>query len=88
LDEAQIRFPVVCPICGGDSLASHWLKDIVGALCLAQPIALRSQCHGARWLANQSEIAQLQDYCMVTIFYAMEFGDDPLRVTRPCQPTD
>ncbi len=72
MKDARIRLPVVCPICGVDSLANLCLTDIVRGLCCGQNIALASQCHGARWDANEIEIEQIKDYFMATIFYAQE----------------
>lgn len=71
MNDAPIRFPVVCPLCGVDSLVSFCLADIVRALYCAQTIVLASQCHGARWEANQIEIDQIWDYCMATIFQGL-----------------
>ncbi len=71
MNDARIRFPVVCPVCGVDSLVSRRLADVVRALYCAQTIALASQCHGARWEANPMEMEQIWDYCMATLIHAL-----------------
>lgn len=71
MEKTLISLPVVCPICGENSLVSYCLSDIVGAICRAQPVALRSPCHEACWVANAVERSQIQDYCLVTVFHMM-----------------
>jgi len=71
LNDVRLRFPVVCPICGVESLANLCLMDMVRTLYCKRSIALASQCHGSRWDANQIEIEQIKAYCMATIVYAI-----------------
>jgi hypothetical protein len=67
----RIRFPVICPVCGADSLVTHPLIKIVDGLLGRRSIFLTSSCHAARWSANAIEREQILDYICVTVFHTL-----------------
>ena len=58
-----LRFPVQCPLCGTESLATFPVANITEALLLEIPIRLCAKCH--EWEASDSEIAQIREYLEV-----------------------
>ena len=59
---ASVRFPVVCPDCGGEALAAFPIADLCAALLTDKAIPLRSPCHGRTWDASILERAQIRQY--------------------------
>jgi hypothetical protein len=61
--QAVLRFPVVCPSCGSETLFSAPVGTIAEALSAGTHIALRADCCGKpQWLASQLEIEQIREY--------------------------
>ncbi len=69
MNQAQIRFPVICPACDAEALASYPLKDIVDVLLNFKPLFLESRCHRVVWQASSIEIEQIHDYVSVAILH-------------------
>jgi len=69
MNEVLIRFPIVCPVCGMDSLGGCRLMDIVNALFQSQPLGLTSHCHRECWQASDIELAQISDYLSAAILH-------------------
>jgi hypothetical protein len=58
-----LRFPVVCPSCGNETLFSAPLRTIAEALSAGAQIALRADCCGMlQWFASELEIEQIREY--------------------------
>jgi hypothetical protein len=57
-----IRFPVICPICFQESIASHELAPIAAAILRGSPISLETDCHKATWTAGCTEREQIRQY--------------------------
>ena len=62
---ASVRFPVVCPDCGGQALAVFPIADLCAALLADKAIPLRSPCHRRTWDASILERAQIRQYLAV-----------------------
>jgi hypothetical protein len=61
--QAILRFPVVCPSCGGETLFSAPARTISEALSAGTPIALRANCCSTlQWFASELEIEQIREY--------------------------
>lgn len=58
----SVRFPVVCPECGGEALAAFPAADLCAALLVHAPLPLRAPCHGRTWNANNTEREQIREY--------------------------
>jgi hypothetical protein len=59
---SAVKFPVKCPICGGEVLFEQSLSAIVDAWLHDQAIRLTSRCHGARWNSTDVERNQIFEY--------------------------
>jgi len=59
---SAVKFPVKCPICGGEVLFEQSLSAIVDAWLHDQAIRLTSRCHGARWDSTDVERNQIFEY--------------------------
>jgi len=64
MDDAVIRFPVKCPMCGHESLMASRLDTIVDLLETERRLKLSSECahHRLMWVANEIERNQIQEY--------------------------
>jgi hypothetical protein len=63
---AVLRFPVVCPGCGGETLFSAPARSIAEALRAGTQIALRAACCGmSPWFASDLEIEQIREYAEI-----------------------
>jgi hypothetical protein len=61
LSEAEIHFPVTCPICSTRSLSGFRLSVVADALHTGQ-IRLYAACHVAAWDASGPELEQIREY--------------------------
>ncbi len=59
---SAVKFPVKCPICGGEVLFEQSSSAIVDAWLHDQAIRLTSRCHGARWDSTDVERNQIFEY--------------------------
>jgi hypothetical protein len=60
---AVLRFPVVCPTCGHETLFSAPARTIAEALSAKAQIALIADCCGMlQWFASELEIEQIREY--------------------------
>jgi hypothetical protein len=57
-----VKFPVVCPECGYESLAELPVATVAEALLNRGPIMLNTRCHDASWSATPIEIEQIREY--------------------------
>jgi hypothetical protein len=74
-----VKFPIVCPLCGTETLAQRLLEQLVADLAGDRRIELSSDCHEISWPASECERDQLRDYCAVAQFHAgrgatLDFG--------------
>jgi hypothetical protein len=67
VDDLVIRFPVTCPLCGGDSLACRPFIEIIDAFFRFKPLVLFAPCHGAYWSASEIQLSQIRDYVSATL---------------------
>jgi hypothetical protein len=61
-----VKFPVVCPECGTESLQYLPLAEIASDLVSGRQIQLSAGCHARHWIANPVEVEQLREYLMCT----------------------
>jgi len=61
MKEAEIVFPVTCPICLQESLAGFRMSVVVDAL-QAEQIRLYANCHATGWEASNAELEQIREY--------------------------
>lgn len=61
VSEAEIHFPVTCPVCSKQSLSAFRLSVIADALQTGQ-IRLYASCHVAGWDASRSELEKIREY--------------------------
>jgi hypothetical protein len=61
MTEAEILFPVECPVCGKEALAGFRISVVADALRTGE-IRLYALCHVASWEASQKEIFLLHEY--------------------------
>jgi hypothetical protein len=59
--EAEILFPVVCPVCAQGALTRFRMGVVTEALQTGE-IRLYSNCHLAAWDANTLELDEIRDY--------------------------
>ena len=63
VDSEQLRFPVVCPQCGQESLFSGLRREFAHALLSVSPIHLSSPCcRNGGWVASEVEREQIGQY--------------------------
>jgi hypothetical protein len=62
MDEPAVRFPVVCPQCGTESLAEFPVAFIAAALLVDSPLQLFAPCHPQPWIASEWEREQIREY--------------------------
>ena len=60
--EPSVRFPVICPECQREVLASLPVGLVAGALIRQRGIRLYSSCHDIYWDASPIELEQLRQY--------------------------
>jgi hypothetical protein len=75
LSEAEIHFPVTCPVCSKQSLSGFRLSVIADALQTGL-IRLYATCHVAAWDASGPELERIREYLDV------ESGEDLQQVCR------
>ena len=61
MTEAEILFPVQCPICAQEALTGYRISVVADALRTGE-IRLYSTCHVASWEASEKEIFSLHEY--------------------------
>jgi hypothetical protein len=57
-----IRFPVVCPICGSESLSELKFRSVALALGQDRPLRLYAGCHDLWWNATDVQAEQVREY--------------------------
>lgn len=62
MKEPVVRFPVVCPQCGAESLARLPIAEVAAALINGKQLDLFTACHQRRWPASQVELQQIREY--------------------------
>ncbi len=63
--EPTIRFPVVCPKCGGEQLSELPIDELAYALNRGSDISLVATCHDVIWTATEPELQQIHEYLEV-----------------------
>jgi hypothetical protein len=58
----KVRFPVVCPTCGLETLGEYPVAALAAALIDRGPIILHSNCHEVSWTATDIEVEQIREY--------------------------
>ena len=61
MTEAEILFPVQCPICAREALTGFRISVVADALRTGE-IRLYATCHVASWEASEKEIFLLHEY--------------------------
>ena len=61
MHEAEILFPVTCPICAQRALTGFRMTVVIEAVLSGQ-IRLYSNCHLAAWDASERELKALLEY--------------------------
>jgi hypothetical protein len=74
--EPSIRFPVTCPKCRQESLATLPLGVVASALIGGQAIRLHASCHDVYWDAHDSEIEQIREYMATPSLHALQANGD------------
>ena len=59
--EAEILFPVVCPVCAQGALTGFRMGVVTEAMQTGE-IRLYSSCHLVAWDANSLEIDEIREY--------------------------
>jgi len=67
MKQPTIRFPVVCPRCGTESLAEVSIALAAEALMRSEGIQLKAACHNLYWTASPTEMQQLRGYMSAVI---------------------
>jgi hypothetical protein len=62
MKQPTIRFPVVCPRCGVESLAEVSIALAAEALMRNEGTQLKAACHNLYWTASPAEMQQLRGY--------------------------
>jgi hypothetical protein len=62
MNDKQLRVPIVCPICGSESVAELPLIATVEALEGSSPVLVKAVCHKLVWLATEIEREQFRQY--------------------------
>ena len=60
--EPSLRFPVVCPICAKEQLATFSIATLTRGLLSGKSIRLYAACHDKYWDATRIEKEQLREY--------------------------
>jgi hypothetical protein len=60
--EPSVRFPVVCPECRRELLATLPVALVGAALIRNRPIRFYASCHAVYWDASPTEVEQLREY--------------------------
>jgi hypothetical protein len=89
--EPIIRFPVTCPKCRHEVLATLPLGIVAAALISGRSIRLYASCHDVYWDAHHSEIEQIREYMAAPSLEALQAsGDigspDPTANSMPAEP--
>jgi hypothetical protein len=89
--EAVIRFPVTCPKCRQEVLATLPLGIVAAALISGRAVRLYASCHDVYWDAHHSEIEQLREYMAAPSVQALQAtgdigGSDPPPHSMPAGP--
>ena len=58
----MVRFPVTCPDCSSELLASFSLSAVADALINDRPVRLYAACHDRSWDASDLEVHQIREY--------------------------
>jgi hypothetical protein len=74
--EAVIRFPVTCPKCRQEVLATLPLGIVAAALISGRPIRLHASCHDLYWDAHHTEIEQIREYMAAPSLQALQASGD------------
>ena len=62
-----ISFPVTCPVCGSESLATFPITSVATAVDRNTPIWLSARCHDQKWNATDLERTQIRQYLIAII---------------------
>jgi hypothetical protein len=57
-----VRFPVICPRCGEESLTEVSIALAAEALMRNEGAQLKAACHNLYWTASPAEMQQLRKY--------------------------
>jgi hypothetical protein len=60
--KVSVRFPVVCPDCGVETLAAFSMAEVCAALLTNASLPLSTPCHGQVWNASPLEREQIRGY--------------------------
>jgi hypothetical protein len=63
--DSIIRFPVVCPKCGGEKLTELPISEVADSLNRGLDISLVATCHEVIWTATELELEQIHEYLLV-----------------------
>ncbi len=75
MKQHRVRFPVICPLCGRESLVELPAASITAAIDEQSPIRLRAACHDVSWDAAEFELEQIREYLGVACL-AEQRGED------------
>ena len=64
--EPSIKFPVTCPKCRQEVLATLQIGAVAAALISGRAVRLYAVCHDVYWDAHHIEIEQLREYMGAT----------------------
>jgi hypothetical protein len=63
MNEPTLRFPIVCPLCGRETIGEYPVADVANALLTrGVELTLHAPCHGQRWTASRKELKQIRQY--------------------------
>jgi hypothetical protein len=63
MNEPTIQFPVICPLCGAESLTEYKAADVASALLSrSAELKLYAPCHDYYWTASRGELRQVRQY--------------------------
>jgi hypothetical protein len=72
-----VRFPVLCPRCGEESLTEVSVDLAAEGLMRNEGIQLKSACHNLFWTASSTEMQQLREYMSAGLFDEQRTSSSP-----------
>ena len=73
--EPSVRFPVTCPVCRNEVLATFRIAYVSAALIAGEKVQLYAICHDAFWYASSVEEQQLREYLGIVLPHGRSRAD-------------
>jgi hypothetical protein len=87
MKQPVVRFPVVCPRCGVESLAEVSVDLAAEALMRNEGVQLKAACHNLYWTASPTEMQQLREHMRAGFVVEQRTSSSPAadRIQNPQQ---